>query len=250
MRMSRFPKTPALLGLLLGFLVLIIFWTWLFGLLTFFTSILVFGRIECDRNIHEISFYARGDLPSSFRRWSHYYSIAEVLGRSTLLGLLPIFLFSGTDTTRIILLASLFAACVILGYSFLNFIQTRTQIDVTRWVYVRLSVVLGLLFSVLSSHISGQSLTEIATQTAKSKWWGQLDFNEVAELLYGMIYQVNDFIASTLIKLFGSIIGNILGLIVSVNIIYGFLVALYSLLLLRFISTYTLSGIPPAEPAS
>ena len=41
---------------------------------------------------------------------------------------------------------------------------------------------------------------------------------------YGMIYQVNNFIASTLIKLFGSIFGSILGLIISVNIVYGFLV--------------------------
>ena len=245
--MNRLPKTAALFGLLLAFLLLIIFYAWLFGLVTFFASILVFGRIERDRNMHDISFYTRGELPSSFKRWFHYFGIAEVLGRSTLLGFLPIFLFSGTKYNRIVLLASMLGACVILGYFFLNFIQTRSRIDVTRWAYVRLSLVLGLLFSVLSSGVPGLTLTEIAVQTAKSEWWGPLDFKQVAELLYGMIYQVNNFIASTLKKLFGSIFGSILGLIISVNIVYGFLVALYSLLLLRFIGTYADSDISPIE---
>jgi hypothetical protein len=245
--MNRLTKFPALLVLFLIFLALIICYTWMFGLITFLASILVFGKIERDRNIHEISFYARGDLPSSIKKWLRYYGIAEVLGRSTVLGILPILLFSGTDNYRIRALALIFTVCVILGYRLLNFIQTRTHIDATRWAYVRLSVALGLLFSVISSNVPGLKLGKLALKTVKVMFTHP-SFNEAAELLYGMTYKLNAFVTKILSMIFGDIIAHILGLIISVNIVYGFVAALYSLILFRFISRYAVLESPPIEP--
>jgi len=233
--MNPFKSAAILVGYFFGLLILIHF-SRFFGLITFCVSLSVLGRLEYEKNAHELSFYCRGELPAAFKTWFRYYGLAEAFVRSAIFGVLPIFLFSGTGAERIFWLAFLFSCCVVIGYFGLRFVQRRARIDVTRWGYVRFSVLLGLLFSVLSSGISGIPLTDVAWQAGKSKWWRALNFDEIAELLYGLMYQVNSFISGTLHTILGDFIGGLLSLLISTNIVYGFIIVLYSLLLLRILS--------------
>ena len=242
--MSRSFKALTLFVVIFAFYIIVAYYPWLFGLATFLISVFLFGPIERDRNLHDISFYVHGNLSKSQEKYIYYYGILETIGRGVFLGFLPVFIFSGTESERIFKLATIFAVCVFFGYFVLYVIKTRTQINPARWAYVKISVVLGLIFSLFSSLVPGQSLKEIATQTAKSRWWRELNFNEVAELLYGMLYQVNNFITTVLIKIFGNVLGQSLGFFISVNVLYGFVIALYSLLLLRFSNKYSATYLP------
>lgn len=239
--MRRWLKPFLAVSMLLAFSVLIRFQPWIVGVITFCASMFVFGKIERDRNIHDISFYADGKPSISDRMFVSAYSNVETLIRSLVLGILPVFLFSGTRAHRIALVAAIFVGCVIAGYLILLAIQARTRFNAERWAYVRISVLLGIAFSLLVSGIPAQTLTETVTLTAKSKW-GALNFNEFVELIHGMIFQVNDFLSDTLINKFGVVVGRILSIVISLNVAYGFVISLYSLLLLRFLGNSTRSA--------
>lgn len=211
-----------------------ILWPRLFGIATFFASIIVFGRIEYEKNRHAIGYFTIGDMPTSARRWLLSYSFVEVIVRSAIFGILAVLLFSGTDNIRINILALLFTASILAGYYCLRFIQRFAYIDAVRWGYIKLSVVLGVIFSILSATVPGMKITDIVLNTARGTL-RQPSFDEFAELLYGLLSQLNSFITNTLQILFGDFLGWCFSLIISVNVIYGFVVLVYSLLLLRLI---------------
>ena len=212
----------------------LILWPRFFGIATFFASIIVFGRIEYEKNRHAIGYFTIGEMPASARRWLLSYSFVEVILRSAIFGILAVLLFSGTDSVRINILAVLFTASILAGYYCLRFIQRFAYIDAVRWGYIKLSVILGVIFSILSAAIPGMTITDIVLNSARGKL-RQHSFDEFAELLYGLLSQLNSFITNTLQILFGGVLGWFFSLIISVNVIYGFVVLVYSLLLLRLI---------------
>lgn len=125
-----------------------------------------------------------------------------------------------------------------------SWFTSKENMTLINWGYVRLSVVLGLLFSVLSSSVPGMKLKDLAWEVGKSTWWKAPTFEEIAEILYGLLYHMNVFISNTLNAAFGDLIGGMLSLIISVNVVYGFIVVLYSLLLLRFVSQFSSPAVP------
>ena len=205
-----------------------------FGLLTFIASLTVFGKLELDRNTHEIGFYTEAGLSKSVRRWFVLYAGVEVVVRSAICSILAVLLFSGTEALRINLLAVVFVACVFLGFYLLRVLQRLSSIDVTRWGYVRLSVLLGIVFSVLSTCVPGIEVGEIAWKTSKNLMM-TLNFKEFAELLYGVVQKVDLFLGWLLQALLGRLIGSLVSLVISVNVLFGFVVFLYALLLFRLI---------------
>jgi hypothetical protein len=222
-------------------LLILVHFSVIFGFITFLVSILVLGRVEYERNAHEVSFYITNEPPRFFKFYCRCYGIVAAVGRSLILGVMSIFLFSGTEFERIFSLAFLFAVCVVLGYVGLRFIQRRAYIDVTRWGYVHFSLLLGVLFSIHCSWVRGIGSATIAWQAAKSGVGGSLSFDELAELLYGIMYQVNTFLSKTLHAILGDTLGGLMSLAISVNVIYGFVIVVYSLFLYRLVS----SQVPP-----
>lgn len=204
------------------------------GMITFVASFIVFLQIELERNSHELTFYKAGLISNTTKRWLMAYSIAEVLGRSMIFAVLSILLFSGTNALRITLLAVLFIICVIVGYYCLSTLKRVTTIDVARLGYARLSVLLGILFSIISAGITGIEVSEITWKTLKSLMQSP-DIDGVAELLFGVVQKVNEYLAWLLRALLGRILGSIVSLMISINVLFGFVVLVYSLLLMRLI---------------
>lgn len=231
--MRGLTSSAVVVAFLVGIYVLILY-PRLFGLATFSVSMVIFGRLEYERNHHEMSYYTLGEIPSPIKKWLLSYSALEVVGRSIIFGVLTVFIFSGTNVTRIKILALLFIATILSGYYCLSFLQRRAYIDVARWGYIKLSVLLGVVFSILSAAVPGMPITDIVLNAAKGKLRLHT-FDEFAELFYGLLYQLNSFITSILQALFGEWLGLFLSLIISVNVVYGFVVLLYSLLLFRIL---------------
>jgi hypothetical protein len=202
----------------------------IFGLVTFAASIVFFGRLEFDRNTHDLNFYIAGEISNSFRRWVKTYAVLEVIGRSAIISVLSILLFSGTDSWRIWLLAILFVSGVFVGRHFLGIASRFTSVSVIRWGYVRLSILIGIPFSILSGLVPGMSVREVTWTSLDTLVRGP-DIDKAAEIIFGTFQVVNQFIEWLLQGLLGTFLGWIVSLMISVNVLFGFVIVLYSLIL-------------------
>jgi hypothetical protein len=211
----------------------------IFGLVTFAASIVVFGRLEFDRNSHDLNFYVTGEVSNSFRRWVKTYAALEVIGRSVIISVLSILLFSGTDSGRIWLLAILFVMGVFVGRHFLGIVSRFTSVNVVRWGYVRFSILLGIPFSIFTGLVPGMSISEV-TWSSLQALVREADIDKVAEIIFGSLQIVSQFIQWLLQGLLGTFLGTIVSLLISVNVLFGFVIVLYSLILFEM----TKPGIP------
>jgi hypothetical protein len=181
----------------------------IFGLVTFAASIVVFGRLEFDRNSHDLNFYVTGEVSNSFRRWVKTYAALEVIGRSVIISVLSILLFSGTDSGRIWLLAILFVMGVFVGRHFLGIVSRFTSVNVVRWGYVRFSILLGIPFSIFTGLVPGMSISEV-TWSSLQALVREADIDKVAEIIFGSLQIVSQFIQWLLQGLLGTFLGTIL----------------------------------------
>jgi hypothetical protein len=235
--MSKPPNY--VLGILFAIALLIgIQYPQIFGLVTFAASIILFGRLEFDRNSHDLNFYVTGEVPISFRRWVKTYAVLEVVGRSVIISVLSILLFSGTDGGRIWLLAILFVIGVFVGHHFLGVSSRFTSVNVVRWGYARLSILVGIPFSIFSGLVPGMSVSEV-TWASLQAFVRTPDIDKVAEIIFGTLQAVNQFIQWLLQGLLGTFFGTIVSLMISVNVLFGFVIVLYSLILFELTNSVT-----------
>jgi hypothetical protein len=204
----------------------------LFSLITFLLYSLIFGRIEYQKNLHDIMFYKEGEIPARTKTWFARYSICEIFIKSLVYAILPLFLFCGTKQSRIVTIAVIFTACVFFGYCILRLVRSRLRVDVIRWGYIRLALIIGILFSVLTSGVAGIGVGDLTWDTTRQTLWTDIQFSEVVELLYGLSYYVDAFISWMLVKIFGNIFGHVLGIIISTTVVHGFVILLYAMILL------------------
>ena len=202
----------------------------IFGFVTFTASIVVFGRLEFDRNSHDLNFYVTGEVSNSVQRWVKTYAVLEVIGRSVIISVLSIMLFSGTDGGRVWLIAILFVMGVFVGRHLLSIARRFTSFNVVRWGYVRLSILVGIPFSISSGLIPGMSVSEV-TWASLQALVREPDVDKVAEIIFGTLQAVNQLIQWLLQGLLGTFLGTIVSLMISVNVLFGFVIFLYSLIL-------------------
>lgn len=228
-------KRLMLVGGFCSLLLLLVQLGWLFGLVTGCLSLLIFGRLEFEHSLHEYAYCFRQPPSPRIRRFYYVMGMIESVGRSLVFAILATFLFSGTDTQRMTTLATLFIVCVVLGYVSLCVMQRRAEVDAARWGYLRFSVLLGILFSVLSARVQSGSLLTSATVVGVQNVWGTPGIAELAEFIHNLTATLNGLIASALHVVFGSILGTAVSLAFSVHVVYGFVIVLYSLVLLHMV---------------
>ena len=226
----------------LGILTLLLFIVWLIPaalcLVTLLVSLLVLGRIERDRNLHDLAFYATGPLPERFKRWLHRYGYAESVVRSMILGLLALIQASGTNNERKLVVGVAFCVSVVIGFVALRWMQRSIHLDVRRWGYVRLSVLLGMVFSLMISpmrtELTFAFIRDVALELIKKP-----DFNRAVEIINVLSGILNSAISYLLTKLFsslglfGELIALILTAVLTTDVVFGFVVVAYSMLFLE-----------------
>ena len=208
-----------------------------FGVVTFLLSLLLFSRVEFDRNAHERTFYSPNEPSKIFSSFLNLTSKGEVLLKSLVFGLLAVILFSGTDYHRIVKVALIFVLVVVVGAATLNIIEKKSSLHIERLGYVKISLLLGVAFSFLISLHEGLSLWEITTILVTHTTSG-LNLREAAELIYGLFAQLDDLIENIFVGLFGSFIGKFISLILTANVTYGFIIYIYAVQYLRLQKRY------------
>jgi len=195
--------------------------------------------LERSRLTFELAYYFDG-LLSGRALLVPVVATFEAGVKAVLAGLVALLTFAGTDAARLAWVAIIFAVTVWAGASLLRVLAIHLSGRPERWGYFRLAALLGLLFSLLLALATEARLIaeptlgdlgrRIIFETPAKPGVG-----EVSELLF----QVKLYIDRVIVALLGTMLpadwARLAGIVVSVNILTGFIAAVYALVVTRLV---------------
>lgn len=206
----------------------------LFAGITAALSFLLGLRLEVARLRYELPFYFGGLVtPSVFL--TGLVGFIEAAFKGVLAGVAALFTFAGTNTDRLYWVAALFAVCVYAGASLLRLLSIRGDALPLRWGYFRLAPPLGLLFSAglalltAAAVLPPSSVTDIGWKII-FETPARPSIAQVSELLFQFKQAFDDFIVTALSVIVNIETARVIGIVVSVNVLSGFVSALYAAL--------------------
>ncbi|MFA5900086.1 MAG: hypothetical protein WC829_13365 [Hyphomicrobium sp.] len=192
-------------------------------------------RLEVARLRYELPFYF-GGLVNRSRFFTALVGSIEALFKGLLAGVAALFTFAGTNTDRLFWVVVLFGVCVYAGAAVLRLLSIRADALPMRWGYFRLAPPLGLMFS------AGLALLAAAGQLPSTNVTGigwDIIFNtpaepsiaQVSELFFQLKQAFDEFIVRALAAVLGAEWARLIGIVVSVNVLSGFVSAVYAALI-------------------
>lgn len=197
-----------------------------FAAMTAALGVLLGLFLEPLRLRYELQFYF-GKAGAAMSWPARAFALSEALFKGLLAGVVALLTFAGTDETRLTWLAIAFGVCIFVGTSLLRRLSISFGASQSRWGYFRLAAPLGLLFSAAMSFLPAPSL-------AKLGWTAVFDLPErptvrqASEFLFGLKQQFDEMVVRLLSLLMSTDLAKVLGILVSVNMLTGFIIALYA----------------------
>lgn len=197
-----------------------------FAALTAVLSLIMGFRLEQARLGNEIPFYfyrpiAVLSLPAKV------VALGEALFKAVLGGLVALLTFSGTDDTRLFWIAVIFGGCVYFGASVLRRLSMTFGGVPSRWGYFRLAAPLGLVYSVAVAFLPVPSVSTVARQLIFDLPT-RPSLAQASETLFVIKQKFDQILVLMLTELFGPDGARVIGLFGSVNVLTGFVVAIYA----------------------
>lgn len=211
----------------------------LFAAATAALAFVVGLRLEYQRISFEIPFYFEaGRTP---RLWfAAIVGFSESLTKALLAGVAAVFTFAGTDANRLFWVAIVFGGSVYLGAWMLRSLSLAFSARPARWGYFRLAAPLGVIFSAgitLLAVIGTIPLPSISDIGLKVLW--ELPANpsveQVSELVFQLKQAFDDFIVRAISVFVPIDAARVIGIFLSVNMLTGFVSALYASLIASFV---------------
>ena len=199
---------------------------------------LVMGiALEKARLKNEIGFYF-GRAADSLSWAGASFAIVEAALKALLAGVVTLLTFSGTDANRVWLVAIIFGLCVYAGSSVLRSFSIMVGANPSRWGYFRLAPLLGVLYSGLiyaaeNVRISGAvvlpmpSLPELARRLVLEVP-AKPSLAQASEILFLLKQKFDDIVVTILAQFMRPDIAKIAGILISVNMLTGFAVAVFA----------------------
>lgn len=218
----------------------------LFAAVTAGLAFIVGLRLEYARISFEIPFYF--DTGKSPRLWFAWFvGFSEAFVKALLAGVAAVFTFAGTDSGRLFWVAIVFGVSVYLGAWILRSLSLRLGARPSRWGYFRLAAPLGVLFSAgltLLALLGTVPLPSISDIGMKVLWEfpAQPSVEQVSELVFQLKQAFDDFVVKAIAVFVPLDIARLIGIVLSVNMLTGFVSALYASLIA--------SGVRRAEDAA
>ena len=192
-------------------------------------------RLEVARLRYELPFYFGGLVrPSALL--TALVGLLEAAFKGVLAGVAALFTFAGTDRDRLFWVAVLFAVCIYLGAGLLRVLSLKADALPMRWGYFRLAPPLGLLFS-SGLALLGAAAVLPSTSVPDIGWRILFDMparpsvEQVSELLFQLKQAFDDFIVTVLSAVLDRQWARLAGIVISVNVLSGFVSALYASLI-------------------
>lgn len=197
--------------------------------------------LEYPRLENELRFYLGRPLGSRSIPLVLYAS-GEAILKGLLGSLAALLTFCGTDKDRLWLTSLLLVATIFVGTNILRWLRQSFNLQTVRWGYFRLTTVLGIIFSAglasLASLklISTPSLAEII-QTTVFETAPKPALEQGSELLFKLKYYFDGAIVQYLSLWTGKNVAEVLGIILSVNMLTGFVAAIYTVVIEKMSET-------------
>ncbi|MEZ5925094.1 MAG: hypothetical protein R3D57_12005 [Hyphomicrobiaceae bacterium] len=202
-------------------------YTWPLGFAVL-TGLVSFGLglyMEIARVTFELPFYFR-----KVGRWrrvvARLVAAGEASFKALVAGLVGLLTFLGTDEERLLTVAILFGVVTFAGAGLLRRLSLSFGVVPSRWGYFRLAAPLGVLFSLCLSFWPAASLTSIGYEIFNLPQRPSLE--KVSELLFTLKQKFDELVIAVLSGIFDPELARIAGAFLSVNVLTGFVIALYA----------------------
>jgi len=192
-------------------------------------------RLEVARLRYELPFYF-GGLVKRSALLTGLVGFIEAVFKGVLAGVAALFTFAGTDPERLYWVAIVFGVCIYAGASALRLLSIRADALPLRWGYFRMAPALGLLFSASLALLAAAAVLPSAS-VGDIGWKIIFDMPprpsiaQVSELFFQIKQAFDDFVVTVLSVILDRQLARLLGIVISVNVLSGFVSALYAALI-------------------
>ncbi len=207
-----------------------------FAGLTAAVSLFLGLRLEYARLSHEFPFYFGRPLSG---RWflAHIVSGTDAFVKALLAGVMALITFSGTDQDRLFWVAIIFAAVTFAGSSLLRRLSISLDARPSRWGYFRLAAPLGLLFSLALSFFPALSFANIGYKVIFDLP-ARPSVAQASEVLFILKQKFDALIVTVLSSFMPLDVARVAGALVSVNVLSGFVIALYAVVIAEMVKFF------------
>ena len=160
----------------------------------------------------------------------------EAVTKAILAGVVGLLTFLGTDHERLTWVAVIFAVSLFLGVQGVRVLMYRLKARPLRWGYFRLAAPLGLLFSAGLTFLPAPGITELAKRAAFDLP-SKPTMEQASEFLFLLKQSFDEIVVRMLSWVFDPALAQAIGALVSVNMLSGFVLALYAVLIAEGIRT-------------
>ena len=205
----------------------------IFAGLTVALSLILGLSLEYARLAHEFPFYFGRPLTG---RWfiAHLVAGTDAFVKALLAGVMALITFSGTDQERLLWVAIIFAVATFAGTSLLRRLHISLNAKPSRWGYFRLAAPLGLLFSLALSFFPALSFTDIGYKVIFDLP-ARPSVAQASEVLFILKQKFDALIVLLLSSFMHPDVAKIVGSVVSVNVLSGFVIALYAVVIAELV---------------
>lgn len=209
------------------------FYPMAFAALTFVLALWLGSALEYARLKNELNFYFENQVPTA-GFFTALVAVSEAVFKAVLAALVALLAFSGTDPARLYWVAIIFAGCLFAGSSLLRWLSGSFNISTGRWGYFRIAAPLGVLFSA--------ALAYLPTPTFNKIGWDLL-FNvatrpslaQASEMLFMLKQKFDSLLVALMQAQVGDQAAAVLGVLVSVNMLTGFILGIYAVVIAQSI---------------
>ncbi len=211
---------------------------WMAGL-TLVLVIFIGSVLEWARQRHEYSFYF-GEHSAFRLALVGLLGVGEGLVKAGAAAVAVVLTFAGNDSERILVLVVIFAACLFLGTGIVRRGYYRYGMRPLRWGYFRLAVPLGISFSTGVQIATALDFLKVPSLQGIA---GSIIFNmparPSAEQLSDLAFQIRQTIDALVIDVTGRLLGEtyapIVAVLISVDVLIGFALAVYVVVILEIV---------------
>lgn len=154
----------------------------------------------------------------------------EAFVKALLAGVVGLLTFLGTDHVRLTSVAVIFGVCLFAGVAMVRWLTHRLKARPLRWGYFRLAAPLGLLYSAGLSFLPAPGFSELAKRAAFDMP-AKPSLEQASEFLFLLKQTFDDIVERMLNWIFDPAIAKAIGAVVSVNMLSGFVLAIYAVVI-------------------
>jgi hypothetical protein len=215
-----------------GVAMLGFYYPFLFADVTAALSFLLGLRLETKRLSFELPFYFEG-ARSPRLLLVGLVGTVEALMKGVLAGLAALFTFAGTDSDRLFWVSIVFGLTTYAGAALLRGLSVSFRAQPWRWGYFRLAPPLGLAFSAGIAALAAYGV--LGTTSVGDIGWKLVwelpqkpSVSQVSELFFQLKQAFDDFIVTLLSTVLSAEWARLIGIVVSVNVLTGFVASVYA----------------------